>query len=164
MAIIKYRDENGNVQELMTLRGEKGDKGDKGDAGANLCRVLRARDEDNPLVRWEEFPDMGQYSLIIAEVKVQFAGGSVYDKNYFVPLANAGLYEDISYDFKGTTIAYVEGMSGTSVYDGEMYVQMRFRNDGYVVALSITYDRNTYDIFPNGVECPVSVIAIYGLC
>ena len=31
MAILKIRDENGNVVEVPALKGNKGDKGDKGD-------------------------------------------------------------------------------------------------------------------------------------
>ena len=33
MAILRIRDKNGNVQEVLVLRGEKGEKGDPGDPG-----------------------------------------------------------------------------------------------------------------------------------
>lgn len=35
MAILRIRDDQGNVTEILALRGEKGDKGDKGEKGDN---------------------------------------------------------------------------------------------------------------------------------
>lgn len=35
MAILKIRDADGNVQEILALKGDKGEKGDKGDRGAD---------------------------------------------------------------------------------------------------------------------------------
>ena len=33
MAILKFRDENGNIIEVPAFRGDKGDKGDTGNSG-----------------------------------------------------------------------------------------------------------------------------------
>lgn len=33
MAILKIKDADGNVQEILAIKGEKGDKGDKGEKG-----------------------------------------------------------------------------------------------------------------------------------
>lgn len=33
MAILKIRDSDGTVQEILALKGDKGDKGEKGDKG-----------------------------------------------------------------------------------------------------------------------------------
>ena len=32
MAILKIRDAEGNVQEILVIKGDKGDKGNKGDS------------------------------------------------------------------------------------------------------------------------------------
>ena len=34
MAVLKIRDENGVIHEIVSIKGEKGDKGDKGDPGS----------------------------------------------------------------------------------------------------------------------------------
>lgn len=48
MAILRIRDDDGNVQEILAIKGEKGDKGDPGEfAGGELLKK-HINDKDNP--------------------------------------------------------------------------------------------------------------------
>lgn len=45
MAVLKIRDENGNVHEIVALRGEQGENGEKGDSGAPEIRYPDSGDD-----------------------------------------------------------------------------------------------------------------------
>ena len=51
MAILKIRDENGNVVEVPALKGNKGDKGDKGEDGVNYILTDDDKQEISALTK-----------------------------------------------------------------------------------------------------------------
>ncbi|MBQ3529531.1 MAG: hypothetical protein IJA47_03455 [Oscillospiraceae bacterium] len=48
MAILKVRDAEGNVQEILTIRGEKGDKGDPGEFTGGELLKSHINNQNNP--------------------------------------------------------------------------------------------------------------------
>ena len=72
MAILKIRDSNGNVQEVLAIKGEKGDKGDKGDAGQIKMLVVAT------------LPDVGADDTIYLLPNTDGATENSYDEYIYI--------------------------------------------------------------------------------
>lgn len=110
MAIIRFRDENGEVKELTALRGEKGDKGDRGDY------VLVVTEQN------------GETSHSSDEIYEAYqAGHAVFLKinNRLIPIGGANASTSFFYDVK---VGYIGAKTTEYSVSGNLLV---ITNDAY---------------------------------
>ena len=144
MSILKIRDDNGNVQEILTIKGDKGDtgiqgprgeKGDKGDKPINGIDY-NTQEEHDAIVSdvLAEIPDAADYV-----VEQDIINGWTYRK------WNSGIAE--SWIHTTVSTSWFDGQSNRRISIMELPAPSMFL-DGPVVNITVAGGGSAYLIIP----------------
>ncbi len=86
MSVLRIRDENGNAQEILAIKGEKGDKGDAGSVKFIVCPTLPTENIDEEVIYLTPTTKTGEQNIYEEYVYIdgiwEKIGGTTVEVNF----------------------------------------------------------------------------------